>query len=140
MPKVTAKPKPATSSPSTSTTAPSSQQTPKLRSACDACHEAKVRCSGGTPCLHCKNHRLNCHYSYAARIGKPKGSRNRKTLARLREAGLLMGITNGGITSPTPSQGSSSPVSPSTTVSPQLDWSKSDPLGYQVSRITVSAG
>lgn len=63
-------------------------QTPKLRSACDACHEAKVRCTGGTPCVHCKNHRHDCHYSVAARIGKPKGSRNRKTLARLREAAL----------------------------------------------------
>lgn len=61
-------------------------QTPKLRSACDACHEAKVKCTGGTPCVHCKNHHQNCHYSFAARIGKPKGSRNRKTLARLREA------------------------------------------------------
>ncbi|KAL3710762.1 hypothetical protein TMatcc_004558 [Talaromyces marneffei ATCC 18224] len=59
---------------------------PKLRSACDACHEAKVKCTGGTPCVHCKNHHHNCHYSFAARIGKPKGSRNRKTLARLREA------------------------------------------------------
>ncbi|CRG86402.1 hypothetical protein PISL3812_03408 [Talaromyces islandicus] len=63
-------------------------QTPKLRSACDSCHEAKVRCTGGTPCVHCKNHRHDCHYSVAARIGKPKGSRNRKTLARLREAAL----------------------------------------------------
>lgn len=63
-------------------------QQAKLRSACDACHEAKVRCTGGRPCVHCKNHQQNCHYSFAARIGKPKGSRNRKTLARLKEAAL----------------------------------------------------
>ncbi|EED19559.1 conserved hypothetical protein [Talaromyces stipitatus ATCC 10500] len=50
-------------------------QTPKLRSACDACHEAKVKCTGGTPCVH-------------SRIGKPKGSRNRKTLARMQEAAI----------------------------------------------------
>ncbi|KAL1971188.1 hypothetical protein VTN77DRAFT_140 [Rasamsonia byssochlamydoides] len=60
----------------------------KLRSACDACHQAKVRCTGGSSCLHCRNHKQECHYSYAARIGKPKGSRNRKTLARLQCAGL----------------------------------------------------
>jgi hypothetical protein len=63
----------------------------KLRSACDACHQAKVRCTGGVSCLHCRNHNQECHYSYAARIGKPKGSRNRKTLARLQCALSLDG-------------------------------------------------
>jgi Zn(2)-Cys(6) binuclear cluster domain-containing protein len=53
----------------------------KLRSACDACHQAKVKCSRGASCLHCRIHNQECRYSYTARIGKPKGSRNRKTLA-----------------------------------------------------------
>ncbi|KAH8695331.1 hypothetical protein BGW36DRAFT_361032 [Talaromyces proteolyticus] len=98
-------------------------QTPKLRSACDACHEAKVRCSGGTPCMHCKNHHHSCHYSFAARIGKPKGSRNRKTLARLREAALNAAVATSqqpfasSLNYPAPSSFSTMPAS---TVA---DWS-----------------
>ncbi|KAH8697993.1 hypothetical protein BGW36DRAFT_359761 [Talaromyces proteolyticus] len=63
-------------------------QMPKLRSACDACRKAKVRCKGGTPCMYCERHHNSCHYSFATRIGKPKGSRNYKTLRRLREPAL----------------------------------------------------
>ena len=35
-------------------------------------------------CVYCSN--LDCHYSHTARLGKPKGSRNKKTLQKL---GLL---------------------------------------------------
>lgn len=62
---------------------------PKLRSACDFCHAAKVKCSGEPACCaRCRGQELPCSYSYAMRAGKPKGSRNRKTLekqARLRQ-------------------------------------------------------
>ncbi|KAL1640182.1 hypothetical protein SLS58_007133 [Diplodia intermedia] len=60
----------------------------KLRSACDLCHAAKVKCSGELVCARCQSQELPCSYSYAMRAGKPKGSRNRKTLekqARLRQ-------------------------------------------------------
>ncbi|OJD30440.1 c6 transcription factor 2 [Diplodia corticola] len=60
----------------------------KLRSACDFCHAAKVKCSGELVCARCQTQELPCSYSYAMRAGKPKGSRNRKTLekqARLRQ-------------------------------------------------------
>jgi hypothetical protein len=63
--------------------------TPKLRSACNACHEVKLKCPGGQPCSRCRNKQTECVYSYAARIGKPKGSRNKKTLERLRQAKAL---------------------------------------------------
>ena len=76
----------------------------KLRSACNACHSAKIRCSGGgVPCtrdvkesmlllktlqiLRLTNSHpsgVQCHYSYRANLGKPKGSLNKKTLERLR--------------------------------------------------------
>ncbi|OCL02658.1 hypothetical protein AOQ84DRAFT_392810 [Glonium stellatum] len=57
----------------------------KLRSACDACHSAKIRCSGGgVPCTRCERDGVQCHYSYRANLGKPKGSLNKKTLERLR--------------------------------------------------------
>ncbi|OKL56512.1 hypothetical protein UA08_08300 [Talaromyces atroroseus] len=44
----------------------------KLRTACDGCHAAKIRCTGV------------CHYSAKAKIGKPRGSMNKKTIERLR--------------------------------------------------------
>ncbi|KAG6362572.1 hypothetical protein INS49_007664 [Diaporthe citri] len=60
----------------------------KLRSACDFCHAAKVKCSGGSACDRCRAQDLPCTYSLAMRAGKPKGSCNRKTLdkhARIRQ-------------------------------------------------------
>lgn len=74
----------------------------QLRSACDICHEQKVRCSGrGSRCTRCykkyvvkslnlpkgayvHNSDLVCHYSYIGRRGKPKGSKNKKTLEKER--------------------------------------------------------
>ncbi|KAI1300939.1 hypothetical protein F5Y03DRAFT_222282 [Xylaria venustula] len=61
----------------------SSDAPPKLRQACDFCHGVKIRCSGGSPCEKCNSSNIECHYSYAAKSGKPKGSRHKKTLARL---------------------------------------------------------
>ncbi|KAK1140020.1 hypothetical protein N8T08_010929 [Aspergillus melleus] len=54
----------------------------KLRSACDSCHQCKVKCSGGSPCFRCASKDLSCRYGYQNRAGKPKGSKNRKTLER----------------------------------------------------------
>lgn len=54
----------------------------KLRSACDSCHQCKVKCSGGSPCYRCTSKGLYCRYSYQNRAGKPKGSKNRRTLER----------------------------------------------------------
>lgn len=52
----------------------------KHKAACDQCSTSKVKCPGGdTPCQP-------CHYSLPGRIGKPPGSKNRKTLERLRQA------------------------------------------------------
>ncbi|KAF3388835.1 C6 finger domain transcription factor gliZ [Penicillium rolfsii] len=54
------------------------------RAACDGCHAAKIRCTGGTPCARCARDNLKCHYSFKAKIGKPRGSKNKKTIERLR--------------------------------------------------------
>ncbi|KAK4176251.1 C6 finger domain transcription factor tcpZ [Triangularia setosa] len=64
----------------------SSEATKKLRSACDACHRAKVRCTGGpgSTCSRCAKENTTCHYSYRAHLGKPKGSLNKKTIERLK--------------------------------------------------------
>lgn len=56
----------------------------KLKAACDQCHAAKVKCRGQRPhCSRCIDISLPCHYSFAARMGKPPGSKNRKTLERM---------------------------------------------------------
>ncbi|KAI1325149.1 hypothetical protein F5Y16DRAFT_279530 [Xylariaceae sp. FL0255] len=61
-------------------------QSPRLRQACDYCHAMKVRCSGGSPCTKCNSSNIKCHYSYTAKLGKPKGAKHKKTLARLAAA------------------------------------------------------
>lgn len=76
---------------------PSDKARPKLRSACDSCHAAKVKCTGEPTCARCQSQDLPCSYSYAMRAGKPKGSRNRKTLekqARLRQEHAARNLHN----------------------------------------------
>lgn len=58
----------------------------RLRSACDQCHESKVKCSGGTPCVVCEKARTECKYSLAKSFGRPRGVKNKKTRQRLAEA------------------------------------------------------
>lgn len=58
---------------------------PKLRTACENCRQSKVKCnlSGKNVCTRCLRHGLQCHYGFANRSGKPKGSKNRATLRKL---------------------------------------------------------
>ena len=58
----------------------------KLRAACDNCHQGKVKCSGGHPCEKCEKGGLSCVYSVSNRIGRPRNSRNDKTLERIRRS------------------------------------------------------
>jgi hypothetical protein len=51
----------------------------KVRSACDACHGLKMKCSGGDPCTGCARSKQTCLYSEPNRLGRPKGSKNRQT-------------------------------------------------------------
>ena len=60
---------------------------PKYKAACDQCHASKVKClGGGPPCKRCSDSSHLCQYSIARRIGKPPGTKNRKTSERLRQA------------------------------------------------------
>ncbi|KAF5860201.1 hypothetical protein ETB97_001844 [Aspergillus alliaceus] len=61
-----------------------------LRLACNSCHKAKVRCSGGYPCKNI----IECQYSYAAKVGKSKGSRNKRTLAKLKTKAVVVTSKN----------------------------------------------
>lgn len=58
----------------------------RLRAACNFCHQAKVKCSGKDPCASCQAAHLRCIYSPAGRQGRPKGSKNKRTLMQEREA------------------------------------------------------
>lgn len=55
----------------------------KLRTACDICHQAKMKCSGGTPCQGCRASDHECIYSVSKRIGRPKGTKNKRTADRV---------------------------------------------------------
>ena len=57
-----------------------SKPTGRLRSACDSCHQSKIRCSGGNPCSTCEWSQSRCTYSLANPLGRPKGSKNKRTL------------------------------------------------------------
>lgn len=57
----------------------------RLRAACNFCHQAKVKCSGDDPCSTCQASNLRCIYSPAGRQGRPKGSKNKRTLLQERE-------------------------------------------------------
>ena len=48
----------------------------RVRSACDACHKMKVRCTGEVPCETCLNSGNLCLYSFSGRLGRPKGTRD----------------------------------------------------------------
>jgi hypothetical protein len=51
----------------------------RLRSACDSCHQLKVKCSGSQPCDGCVNSRSLCIYSVSGRLGRPKGTKNKRS-------------------------------------------------------------
>ncbi|KAI0130234.1 hypothetical protein BJ170DRAFT_307253 [Xylariales sp. AK1849] len=57
--------------------------TRRLRRACNLCHQMKLRCTGTNPCARCQDTGCECVYALAAKLGKPKGARNKKTLQRL---------------------------------------------------------
>ena len=50
----------------------------KLRSACDRCHQSKMKCSGGMPCTSCFGCGEDCCYSVSNRSGRPKGAKNKR--------------------------------------------------------------
>lgn len=44
----------------------------KVRSTCNACQQAKIRCSHEKPsCRRCQKHKIECIYSVSRRLGRP---------------------------------------------------------------------
>jgi hypothetical protein len=56
-----------------------SNSTKRLRQACDACHGAKTKCCGSSPCTRCQRSGDDCVYSQSNRAGRPKGTKNKKS-------------------------------------------------------------
>ncbi|KAF2639739.1 hypothetical protein P280DRAFT_470361 [Massarina eburnea CBS 473.64] len=54
----------------------------KFRSACDRCHDAKVRCSGDMPCQGCIVSKNLCFYSVSSVLGRPRGTKNKTSRRR----------------------------------------------------------
>jgi hypothetical protein len=67
-----------------------------LRSACDLCHQGKIKCSGGTVCEGCERLGVKCTYSTSNRTGRPKGVKNKKTLERIKQLRTANGKDEGG--------------------------------------------
>jgi hypothetical protein len=60
----------------------------RILSACDACRQSKVKCTGGNPCLSCQWDQKTCNYSPGSRLGRPKGSKNKRTLLQQQSMNL----------------------------------------------------
>lgn len=49
----------------------------KVRSTCNACQQAKIRCSHERPsCKRCQKHNIDCVYSISRRLGRPAKKRD----------------------------------------------------------------
>lgn len=50
----------------------------KVRSTCNACQQAKIRCSHEKPsCRRCQKHKIDCIYSVSRRLGRPAKKKER---------------------------------------------------------------
>ncbi|KAH9885150.1 hypothetical protein F4778DRAFT_787326 [Xylariomycetidae sp. FL2044] len=65
----------------------------QLRAACDGCNHSKTKCPGGNPCPPCQCYGIKCHYSIAQKLGRPKGSKNKRTLMQEMQKSLSNGDT-----------------------------------------------
>ncbi|KAL4920752.1 hypothetical protein BDW62DRAFT_163189 [Aspergillus aurantiobrunneus] len=51
----------------------------KVRSTCNACQQAKIRCSHERPsCKRCQKHNIDCVYSISRRLGRPAKKRDQQ--------------------------------------------------------------
>ena len=63
--------RPSAPAPTASTTNTTPTSTQKLRASCDACNQAKVKCTKDRPfCTRCATHGIYCVYSVSLRAGK----------------------------------------------------------------------
>ncbi|CAM9675233.1 unnamed protein product [Ectocarpus fasciculatus] len=70
---------------------PGEEEEPVLRTTCDACTSAKVKCNGEKPCVRCSNKNIQCEYTFKKRCG-PK---RRKGVSGEKNGGLLASYPDG---------------------------------------------
>lgn len=62
---------------------PGAEQLPKsvkVRSTCNACQQAKIRCSHEKPsCRRCQKRKIDCIYSVSRRLGRPAKKREQRS-------------------------------------------------------------
>ena len=101
----------------------------RLRSACDRCHQAKMKCSGGMPCTGCFNPEEDCCYSVSNRAGRPKGAKNKRNNEQMgvaqQENLLPLSITHSSKTSQQLSQHVQQPMTPLTPFIDNMSFSPS---------------
>lgn len=57
----------------------------KVRSTCNACQQAKIRCSHEKPsCRRCQKHKIECIYSVSRRLGRPAKKKDQKVASDTR--------------------------------------------------------
>ncbi|KAJ5781320.1 hypothetical protein N7457_006480 [Penicillium paradoxum] len=64
----------------------------KMRTTCNACQQAKIRCSHTHPCQRCESHGYQCIYSISQPLGRPA----KKKTARPAAAGAGIHVRKGG--------------------------------------------
>ncbi|KAI0124774.1 hypothetical protein BJ170DRAFT_635034 [Xylariales sp. AK1849] len=70
----------------------------KIRTACNVCHKAKMRCSGGNPCASCERAGCQCRYSISNRLGRPpKSSANVKVVSGINDATIPLASAAGSL-------------------------------------------
>ena len=61
----------------------------KVRSTCNACQQAKIRCSHEKPsCRRCQKHKIECIYSISRRLGRPAKKKENRAMGTESTFGL----------------------------------------------------
>ena len=67
----------------------------KVRSTCNACQQAKIRCSHEKPsCRRCQKHKIECIYSVSRRLGRPAKKKDQKVASETRSQSPVLEITD----------------------------------------------
>jgi hypothetical protein len=65
----------------------------KVRSTCNACQQAKIRCSHEKPsCRRCRKHKIECIYSVSRRLGRPAKKKDQKLGSQAQSQSPILGI------------------------------------------------
>jgi hypothetical protein len=67
----------------------------KVRSTCNACQQAKIRCSHEKPsCRRCQKHKIECIYSVSRRLGRPAKKKDQKVSSESQSQSPVLELTD----------------------------------------------